>query len=240
MKDIVYFIGAAQPAGEVEFKYSLRSLTNLPHRKVWVMSPALPQWVQKVDWIQWTQQGEKQLDISEKYKALTRVEEDMTDKVIVMDDDFYVIKPILDVPLLFNTSLEAMTSIQVNDYATNAHGFALHNSLRLLREHEIGWPIGASLHVPYPITRSELPVHLEDGYGPYEWKSIWLNWATTKLGYEAALINGDAKAMTAKELLVNLNADMGYLSSYESEIEATNILTYLESEFPEPSPYEVT
>ena len=239
MKDIVYFIGANQPEGEFEFKYSLRSLRNLPHRKVWIMTPpSPPQWLQNVEWISWPQQFEKQLDISEKYKALTRVEEDMTDEVIVMDDDFYITEPILDVPLMYNTSLEAMTSIQANDYLTNAHGFALHNSLRLLREHEIGWPIGASLHVPFPITRSQLPVHLEDGHGPYEWKSIWLNWAMTKLKKEATLINGDAKVMTAPELLRVLNSGLGYLSSYESDIEKTAIVPYLEAEFPEKSEYE--
>jgi hypothetical protein len=238
MKDIVYFIGAAQPEGELEFKYSLRSLRNLPHRKVWVMSPALPEWIQKVDWIEWSQQLEKQLDISEKYKALARIEDDMTDEVIIMDDDFYITKPINDVPLMYNTSLEAMCSIQNNDYISNAHGYALHNSLRLLREQNLGWPLGASLHVPFPITRSELPIHLEDGYGPYEWKSIWLNWAMTELKKKATLINGDAKVMTRQELLHTLNRDDGFLSSYETEIEKTMILTYLETEFPEKSCYE--
>ena len=155
-----------------------------------------------------------------------------------MDDDHYIIKPMKDVPLIYNTSLEAMVSIQVNDYAKNAHGFALHNSLRLLREHQIGWPLGASLHVPYPITRSELPVHLEDGYGPYEWKSIWLNWAMTELNKKATLINGDAKIMTATDLMANLNADMSFLSSYETEIEKTHILSYLGTEFPDKCPYE--
>jgi len=240
MKDIVYFIGASQPEGELEWKFSLRSISkNLPHRRVVVISPQIPDWVCGIDWIEWPQQQEKQLDISEKYKALARIEDDMTDEVIVMDDDHYVIKPIKDVPMMFNTSLEAMTSIQENDYVKNAHGFALHNSMRLLLQHRIGWPLGASLHVPFPITRSELPVHLEDGHGPYEWKSIWLNWATTMLNKKAKLINGDAKVMTRQELLINLNADEGYLSSYESKIEETLILTYLESEFPERCPYEI-
>ena len=239
LKDIVYFIGAQQPEGELEFKFSLRSLSkNLPHRRVVLMSPRIPDWVQGINWIEWPQQQEKQLDISEKYKALARVEDDMTDEVIVMDDDHYIIKPIKDVPLQYNTSLEAMWSIQVNDYMKNAHGFALHNSWRLLREHQIGWPLGASLHVPFPITRSELPVHLEDGYGPYEWKSIWLNWAMTKLKKKATLINGDAKVMTAQELLRALNSDIGYLSSYESKIENTAIIPYLETEFPDKCPYE--
>jgi hypothetical protein len=239
MKDIVYFIGAMQPEGELEFRYSLRSISkNLMHRRVVIIAPQVPDWVVGIDWIQWPQQAEKQLDISEKYKVLARIEDDMTDEVIVMDDDMYVVKPVLDVPLIFNTSLEAMVSIQENDYEKNAHGFALHNSLRLLRNHQIGWPLGASLHVPYPITRSEMPVHLEDGWGPYEWKSIWLNWATTQLGYKMKLINGDAKVMTSRELMQNLNSGADYLSSYEKEIEATHILTYLETEFPDPCPYE--
>ncbi len=240
MKDIVYFIGAQQPEGELEFKFSLRALSkNLPHRRVVILSPQIPDWVQGIDWIEWPQQQEKQLDISEKYKALARIEADMTDEVIVMDDDYYIIKPVNDVPLMYNTTLEAMSSIQVNDYLKNAHGYALHNSMRLLREHQIGWPLGASLHVPFPITRSELPIHLEDGYGPYEWKSIWLNWAMTELKIKATLINGDAKVMTAQELLVALNSGFGYLSSYESEIEKTAIIPYLETEFPDKCPYEL-
>ncbi len=239
MKDVVYFIGAAQPEGELEFKFSLRSISkNLPHRRVVIISPQIPDWVTGIDWIKWPQQLEKQLDISEKYKALARVEDDMTDEVIIMDDDHYITKPVLDVPLMYNTTLEAMCGIQENDYVNNAHGYALHNSLRLLIQHKIGWPLGASLHVPYPITRSELPIHLEDGYGPYEWKSIWLNWAMTELGKKATLINGDAKVMTAQDLLANVNSDMGYLSSYESQIEATHIMTYLETEFPDKCPYE--
>ena len=121
-----------------------------------------------------------------------------------------------------------------NDHAKNAHGYALHNSLRLLREQELGWPLGASLHVPYPITRSEMPVHLEDGRGPYEWKSIWLNWATVKLGKKAQLINGDAKISTKQGLAFALKS-MGFLSSLESEMDKAGITMFLEEEFPDHS-----
>ena len=74
----------------------------------------------------------------------------------------------------------------------------------------------------------------------YEWKSIWLNWATTQLKYKAQLINGDAKVMTASELQPAIEGTGGFLSSFEADIKATGIPDYLDETFPDPSPYEVT
>jgi hypothetical protein len=237
--DIVYFLGESLSDNGRELRYSLRSLANVRHGRVWMVAPDIPDWVQEINWCPWEQLPEKQLDISEKYKWLTHLggepsNQDMADDVIVMDDDYYIVKKMRSVPLIYNMPMRAKA---VTRPPQDEMGAMLRNTLRLLLERNVGVPLAAVLHVPYPITRSELPVHLEDGRGPYEWKSIWLNWAMQQgTQGKSALI--DPKITEPKDVPIWLEWNMGFMSSMERTYNEVGMEEILNEYFPEKSCYE--
>lgn len=233
-KDIVYFLDEDLPDDGRELRYSLRSLSNVPHGDVWMVAPSLPDWVQEVIWMPWAQLPEKQLDISEKYKNLILVNDTMTDEVVVMDDDFYIIKKMRSVPLIYNMPMHAKA---VTRSPRDELGILLRNTLRLLLERKIGVPLAAVLHVPFPVIRSMMPVHLEDGRGPYEWKTIYLNWVMSKgIKGKSSLI--DPKITTLEDVAPTLEFNDGFISSMERVYDDVGMEEILAELFPERSPYE--
>jgi hypothetical protein len=233
--DIVYFLGADLPLDGAELRYSLRSLSNIPHGDVYMLGPDVPGWVQEVNWVEWGQLPEKQLDISEKYKALRHpVFENMTDNVIVMDDDFYIIKKMRSVPLLYNMPMRAKA---ITRPADDEMGAMLRNTLRLLLEQLVGVPLAAVLHVPFPITRSMLPVNFEDGRGPYEWKTIYLNYAMSQgVRGKSSLI--DPKITEHKDIALTLEYNDGFMASMERVYDELDMDEILNKFFPKKSVYE--
>jgi hypothetical protein len=232
--DIVYFLGENLPNNGRELRYSLRSLANVKHGRVWMVSPDMPDWVQEVNWISWIQLPEKQLDISEKYKMLARFKGDMTDNVIVMDDDYYIVKKMRSVPLIYNMPMRAKA---VTRPPQDDLGALLRNTLRLLVQHRIGVPLAAVLHVPFPITRSNMPIHLEDGRGPYEWKTIYLNWAMQQGVYGKSVIL-DPKITEPKDVPIALEHNVGFIGSMERTYNEVGMDKILNNFFPDKCSYE--
>ncbi len=231
--DIVYFLGAELPDNGRELRYSLRSLDNIPHGRVWMVAPDIPDWVQEVTWREWIQLPEKQLDISEKYKALPHLH-GPTDNVVVMDDDYYIIKKMRSVPLIYNMPMRAKAITRPED---DEMGAMLRNTLRLLLERNLGVPLAAVLHVPFPITRSKFPIHLEDGRGPYEWKTIYLNWAMSRgVRGKSSLI--DPKITEHQDIALVLEYNDGFMSSMERVYDELGLDKISNKFFPKKCSYE--
>jgi hypothetical protein len=197
-----------------------------------MVAPNIPDWVQEVTWIKWRQLPKKQVDISEKYKALSGFGI-MTDNVIVMDDDFYIVKKTRSVPLMYNMPMRAKAITRPQDDM----GDMLRYTLRLLLQNRIGVPLAAVLHVPFPITRSNLPVHLEDGRGPYEWKTIYLNWAMQQGVYGKSVVL-DPKIIELKDVPIALEHNVGFISSVERTYNEVGMEEILNNFFPDKCSYE--
>jgi len=87
--DIVY--PYRQTPDDAEFRYSLRSLANMEHGRVWIVGD-IPQWVRNVEHI-----PNRNLPRSRFRNALDNVlkactTEDITDQFILMNDDFFVVQ----------------------------------------------------------------------------------------------------------------------------------------------------
>jgi len=238
--DIVYFLGEDLPLDGAELRYSLRSLSNIKHGQVWMVAPDIPDWVQEVNWVNWDQRPAKQLDISNKYTALAGgvFHQDtydlMSDSIIVMDDDMFIIEKMRSVPLMYNMPMRAKAITRPEG---DELGALLRNTLRLLLERRIGVPLAAVLHVPFPITRSEFPIHLEDGRGPYEWKTIYLNAAMARgVRGKSSLI--DPKITEHKDIGLVSEYNDGFMSSMERVYDELGMDELLNKFFPEKSVYE--
>lgn len=75
-----------------ELRYSLRSLVNVQHDQVWIVSPSLPSWIQGVGHIQVNDNFEKVRNVAAKvYAAASHPE--VSDEFQYWNDDFFALQP---------------------------------------------------------------------------------------------------------------------------------------------------
>lgn len=91
MYDIVYFVKESKT--NEELRYSLRSLKNFPHRKVWFYG-GCPEGL-KPDYHVYVEQDQvnKWLNINKSIKEAVH-EPDITDNFWLFNDDFFIMKPV--------------------------------------------------------------------------------------------------------------------------------------------------
>jgi hypothetical protein len=93
--DVVYVVRPGED--NEELRYSLRSLTNLPHRRVYIAG-YVPAWCINV-WPVWTNQKDKpdQENSNANLRAALQ-DPELSDDFIFMNDDFYITEPVTEVP----------------------------------------------------------------------------------------------------------------------------------------------
>jgi len=96
-----------------EFRYSLRSLKNLPHNRVFVAGYA-PDWLANANYLM----VEKPLDMDRKNHEVANIHavlknikatldnQEISDDFILMNDDFYILKPLKQLPSLNRGKLD--------------------------------------------------------------------------------------------------------------------------------------
>lgn len=93
--DIVYFVREGDE--NEELKYSLRSLSNLPHNTVHIVGYK-PSWVQNVNHIDIAQdKGGKNLNTTNNMLMAAK-NEAVSEDFILMNDDFFIMKPLSELP----------------------------------------------------------------------------------------------------------------------------------------------
>lgn len=242
MNDIVYMLKTPLSLDGMELKYSLRSLKNIPHGRVFMVTPTLPDIVDpdKVIHISHLPVHEaKYDDLGEKWKWLGTNTE-MTDNVTYMDDDYYILNPVpragpkasfqpLWVLIEFYERKKEMYigKTEVSD--------AIINTMRLLKEQGINEPLAPCQHFPWPVKRSNIPLHWDDGNGPYEWKTIEFNHNNPdppQWPYEC-------KITTKEDMRTVLKRGLPFLSSLDGiSMYTSGLVTLLGLTFPEKSEYE--
>jgi hypothetical protein len=240
MNDIVYMLKDPLPDNGVELGYSLRSLKNIPHGKVFMVTPTLPEWINP-DTVEHVSHlpvhSQKYNDLGEKWRWLG-TNDVMSDEVIYMDDDFYIVRQITRAgPRPNFHPLEVVIQYYYEKTGGRPGGVevALRNCMRLLREKGIRQPNHPIQHYPWPVERDNIPVHWEDGRGPYDWKILEFNhnypdppeyWHESKIRTKVDLRNV-AKRGTP------------YMSSVDGATMITSgLLGLLQKMFPEPSIHE--
>jgi hypothetical protein len=97
-----------------ELRYSLRSLQkNLPSGNVWLVG-GKPDWYIG-NYLQVDDLGNKFDNITNCYKALQEIDS-LSNNFVLMNDDFFILKPITEVPIIYHGTLEnkIANSISVN------------------------------------------------------------------------------------------------------------------------------
>ena len=152
--DIVYIVRA----GEVneELRYSLRSLRNLPHRRV-VIAGYIPKWVRNVVSIPVNQNQVTKYANAEQNWQHAMNDHRVSDNFILFNDDFFVMQPLAGLPNLHRGKLNDV----IRYYEQINSGQYLQNMERtrdLLLEFGIEEPLSYALHVPMMMNKKRRKV----------------------------------------------------------------------------------
>lgn len=168
--DILY----AVRHGEVNtaLRLSLRSLGNLPHRRVFIAG-FCPEWVQGVTVIETPRRANKFDSIEENVRRGLRHPE-MGDEVVYMNDDFYITSPIDEVPVTHGGPIDQYGGQQ--ELRTR-----MRQTLRLLRSNcpgdceDIEWLTYDGVHMPLPLVKAHALYALSDAPAGILWRTWYGN-----------------------------------------------------------------
>jgi hypothetical protein len=148
--DVVYI---CRPGENEELRYSLRSLANLPYGEVWVAGDA-PDWYTG-NLIKVSQKGTKYDNARNNLRALCD-DDRISDNVILMNDDFYIVKAINSVPTLHGGDVYDKIA-RHSAYAPNSPYVALlWDTLHILAGRGVSTSLDYALHVPMVMDRGKL------------------------------------------------------------------------------------
>lgn len=149
--DVVYLVKASQR--NEELRYSLRSLRNVSHDRVW-MAGHRPSWVsEKVGHVPTNERpGSKWASLPLAMEAACRHPE-LAAELLLMNDDFFIMEPFAEIPVMHRGPLERVKGYGAK--ATYPHGMA--ETQELLRSLGFaGQLLSYELHAPMPIVTADM------------------------------------------------------------------------------------
>jgi hypothetical protein len=222
--DVLYVVRKGERNSEL--RYSLRSLANLPDvDTVWIVGHK-PRWIDGVGFVPGNRHTSKWHNVPDNLRIAC--EQIPVNRFVVMNDDFYVTRPVSRIPSWYRGPL--------SEHIRSTRGIwqkSLQRSAEVLGENGYRNLLSYELHVPVVMEREKLAEVLKyipaNEKFPAQWRTLYGNWWQV-----AAEWAPDCKLRTMHQEWVPgsfLSTDPGTFRRVES---------YLASLFPEPSPYEVT
>ena len=152
--DIVY----VNKEGEnPELRYSLRTLQNITHDNVWVFGGS-PSWLNH-DTVHYRSNAQRASPYSSTRSHIAAAcnTREVSDPFLLWNDDFYVMKPIIDVPIMHRGSLKEW--ISKTPQARTIWWTGLYETAALINTFEkpdhVEWK-SYDIHVPLPIYKYEM------------------------------------------------------------------------------------
>lgn len=153
--DIAYLFKADIENDSEELRYSLRSLKNIPHGKVFIIGEK-PDWVTNVEYIPVSQSKTKGENVMMNLFAAVRSAQ-ISDDFIIMNDDFFIMKKIQNMP---NLNFGDMKDLIMRYMTRYPEGSGYIDNMKKLYEVlvERGYkqPISYELHVPMVINKQKV------------------------------------------------------------------------------------
>jgi hypothetical protein len=228
MTDVVYI---NRPGDEnEELRYSLRSLRNLPHDRVFIVGYS-PVWVRGCESITVDRANGKHVSAERNLIAACNSLE-VSDPFYVFNDDFYVMRPMEQIPTLHEGPLDQVIEAHREG---SAYRFAMKATYDRLLEIGIPEPLGYELHTPMLIEKLGMQMALS--LGP---KIIGMHNRTM---YGNLMEVGGAQ--TADVKVYPNDKSKSYeawplLSTSDRTFKYHPIGRYIRESFPDPSRYEFT
>lgn len=224
--DIAYICRAGDD--NEELRHSLRSLVNLPHGRVFLFGDA-PSWVRNVEIRRFPLLRDKQLTAVRNLREACS-DPELSDPFIVFNDDFYVMHPMNELPVLH---LGDMPSV----IASHALGSAYRNAMvktydRMLELGTID-PMSYELHIPMLIEKVGMLLALSLGQGIHGMHNRTMYGNLMGIGGERS---EDVKVYNADK--VKRYEEMPLLSTSDRTFRYHRVGHYIRKHLSEPSIYE--
>lgn len=132
-------------------RWSLRSLRNLNHRRVWIVGHR-PDWVHKVHHL-FVRQDESKYRNSTKNVIRACQHPDISDPFLLFNDDFFVLQPIEEVPILHNGPVGGAPR---SSFGMSTYQQGRIDTRRLLQQWGYQRPLSYELHIPLEIHKEPM------------------------------------------------------------------------------------
>lgn len=229
MRDVAYIVRPGD--NNDELRYSLRTLANLPHHRVWIAGHK-PAWVTGVEHIPTVQGADKWRNAWGNLRALAE-HPDVGPDLVLMNDDFYILRPVDRVEHMHLGRLTEVLADRQRRHPSKVYTCSLERTLNYLRTRGAWEPNAYTAHVPMPLDRPRLLATLdeiESHAGTMSWRTVYGN--TNKCGGRQI---ADVKVVRAGDRARVMSGR--FASSLDS---AWSLLAQdLARRFPTRSPYEV-
>jgi hypothetical protein len=227
--DLVYI---CKNGDNEELRYSIRSaVQNLPHSKIWVVG-GKPEWYSG-NFIEVPQSNSKYTNVRKILEEI-RDNRSISEKFVLMNDDFFVIKPLKKVPNLHGGKLiDKVHQYQDLSMGSGYTRLLEQTYLRLIKM-GIEEPLDYDIHVPMIMSRKGLREALK---GNTLWRSTYGNVFSVggkKISDVKVYSSGPLKY---KSYDIN-NIKYDFISTEDNSFEMVKE-ALLEDLFPMPSEYEL-
>lgn len=225
--DIVYIL--KNDIRPDELRYSLRSLDNFPHSKVW-FAGGIPEGLKADGEIPVTQTGCSKYSKARSTFQSVINNPDVSDDFWLFNDDFFVVQPITEYePVYDETLFEKIIRLEDKYGDKTAYTRRLRAAAKWLREN--GFDVkNYELHMPMLFNKQKLKVALADNNLPIH--SMYGNM------YEVGKVNRrDVKIIDTDKMPA---PDCDFLSTSDLSFRKGKVGNYIRSKFNKPCKYEVT
>lgn len=219
LPDVVYLCG---PAVGHELRYSLRSLVNVPHDRVWLAGHQ-PDWPVNVERLPVRQRPRQKWPNQEANLRAYCEQRDGTDQFLLFNDDFFVMEPIETVPVWHRGP--------IGDVATN-YGPRTDEFVQRLKVAVKHFGPDAScydsIHTPMLLDKRKMLTVLDE----MPKQGLFRTWYGNRWQVGGTL-HGDVKVKKHRK-----PHDGPLLSTSDASFKGGEAGKLIRSRFPNPSPYE--
>jgi hypothetical protein len=231
--DLVYILGTGSRWRNNEIRYSLRSVErNLPGHKVFIVGEC-PTWATSITHIPAADDNKnKLLNARAKYMAAAK-DQRISDEFVLMNDDFFVLKPVENIPAYSRGTLAEM--LRRHPTQDGYYYKSLKDTKCLLNSMGILNPLDFEIHAPIIFNKEKLitTIELIGTQNAYSIRSCYGN-----LHNLDPRVTTDFKASNLAEFTHQINRDPAYLSISDAVVAQREFRDWIRRTFPEPSQFE--
>lgn len=230
--DFVYILGHGSRWNDGELRYSLRSLCeHVPHRRVIVVG-CRPAWLKNVLHIPAADDQDNKLKNAIQKIRIACQTEGISDDFVLMNDDFFILKPHDQIEIFNNGTLQTMEA----EHKTKAGYYfnAIQSTLQLLRFSDIPEPLNYEHHRPIVFNKTKF-LQLTDSITwrekLYLFRSIYGN-----IYKVPSIYRKDCKIFSANSLSRFDGGDI--ISTDNPVVLSKKFRVWINNKFPKKSKYE--
>lgn len=231
-RDIVYLVGPDEHNDQL--RYSLRSLSNLPHDRVWIVGHK-PRWVKDVQYLPVAQSASKHTNT---WRNMEELAKHGPESFYLFNDDYFLLHPMREIPVFNRGSLDERIAYYERKPGLRAWAARGRHTRRAFDRlgRDLSSLLTYELHLPLPLERSWVAGAVEDLHKVREleprfyMKRTWVaNWADL----------GGQKSQDCKVHSKWGNATLrGSFLSTSDQAWSGSTGAALRVRFPQSSPYE--